>query len=323
MIPGYIWQTCLNARLPPPAVPLVESWSRLNPSWQHTVVDADGAEQLIRDNFDSDLLRVFREVPLRVMRADIWRYAVLRVNGGVYIDLDCECLVSLDDWLPRHKELVLAPENDVHFSQATMAARGGHVLFDHALELVLSRWWEGFDVMYPHFVHHHTGPGLWTTAVCRYLGCGDVQAGEALEAHGRGDSRVTFLDADTLAKTYIRHVYGSQVWRNEPDYEAWIDQTERLKVRYLNRPLRKDGWTLRPYRKGFLLVSPAGKTIECNDSAAWIFSRCDGSETMAEMAIEMRATVSDCPRDVAEQIEETMGSLVNLGVIDLPETTER
>ena len=46
------------------------------------------------------------------MKADIWRYAVLYVFGGVYVDTDSSFDVTLDDWLKPDDGFVVAPENN-------------------------------------------------------------------------------------------------------------------------------------------------------------------------------------------------------------------
>ena len=60
----------------------------------------DRADDFIERNFDEEVLRTFRGFPLGVMRADFWRYAVLYMHGGIYADVDTNCTMPVEQWLP-------------------------------------------------------------------------------------------------------------------------------------------------------------------------------------------------------------------------------
>jgi mannosyltransferase OCH1-like enzyme len=41
---------------------------------------------------------MFKEYPIGVMRADFWRYAILYIYGGIYLDIDTQPLLSIEKW---------------------------------------------------------------------------------------------------------------------------------------------------------------------------------------------------------------------------------
>ena len=52
-------------------------------------------DEFIRLNFDNSTYDAFQILPLNVMKADFFRYAVLQAKGGVYADVDVAYLSEL------------------------------------------------------------------------------------------------------------------------------------------------------------------------------------------------------------------------------------
>jgi mannosyltransferase OCH1-like enzyme len=47
-----------------------------------------------------DIVRTYRELTAKIVKADLLRYLVMYVDGGVYADIDVEALKPLDRWIP-------------------------------------------------------------------------------------------------------------------------------------------------------------------------------------------------------------------------------
>jgi hypothetical protein len=109
-IPKLIWQT---AKSTPhhSARKFIESWDLLNPKYQRILMDDERCDSFIKDNFSPEFYKVYASLPMGIMRADMWRVAVVYIYGGVYADIDCECVVPLDTWLADYS-LVVAVETD-------------------------------------------------------------------------------------------------------------------------------------------------------------------------------------------------------------------
>jgi mannosyltransferase OCH1-like enzyme len=48
--------------------------------------------------YQGNVVRMFKEYPIGVMRADFWRYAILYIYGGIYMDIDTSPLLTVDKW---------------------------------------------------------------------------------------------------------------------------------------------------------------------------------------------------------------------------------
>eukprot|EP00562_Extubocellulus_spinifer_P022097 CAMPEP_0178619502 /NCGR_PEP_ID=MMETSP0698-20121128/4800_1 /TAXON_ID=265572 /ORGANISM="Extubocellulus spinifer, Strain CCMP396" /LENGTH=343 /DNA_ID=CAMNT_0020258445 /DNA_START=1 /DNA_END=1033 /DNA_ORIENTATION=- len=151
------------------------TWTKLNGAdgwsvqlWDDAEVDAFVART------HPDYASTFRNLPLAVMRADVWRLLILADRGGLYADADVECKVALRKWLPNDCEVVLGLDflYDAYFSNFFLGGREGHPLLRFVAEYVMNRTMSGkeLNVSNPDMVHETTGPAVLTEAVLSYLG---------------------------------------------------------------------------------------------------------------------------------------------------------
>jgi len=106
----------------------------------------------------------------------MWRYAVVYTYGGVYADVDTDCLRPISSWLRPDCELLVGLENDEHFCQWTFAAAPRSRYLKAVLAAIVETFEQhgGIDTGNQHFVHKHSGPGVFTQGLSRafaeYLG---------------------------------------------------------------------------------------------------------------------------------------------------------
>lgn len=117
-----------------------ESWQRLNPDWEYRFWSDEDLLDLIGTEFP-ELLEIFNGYSRPVQRADLARYCILKLYGGVYADIDTHCLASLEPLAGDHR-IVLCEEPEEHQNHArrrgvgtlyfngTMASPAGHPFWD-------------------------------------------------------------------------------------------------------------------------------------------------------------------------------------------------
>lgn len=237
-IPRIIWQTYKTVQLPAPAAACRDTWLRMNPGYEHRLLDDAGIDAYMATHCDEATLSVFRSLPLGVMRADMWRYTVMYVHGGVYADVDSVCVQPVDAWLAGTPgaAAVVGLENDTHMCNWAFAAQPGHALFRTAVERIVRLAWAegGVDTGYEHFVHKHTGPGIWTTAVSAALtGDGDAGLSAAqlwqrfgVAAPGRGTLGVALHPYPFFNRDMVRNLYGSVAFGD--GYVQWVRQRAEM-----------------------------------------------------------------------------------------------
>jgi mannosyltransferase OCH1-like enzyme len=135
-IPRIIHQTWKDANTPERFRAFTDSWKRHHPSWEYRLWDDDANRRFIQDNFPW-FVRLYDNYSLNIQRADTVRYFILYAYGGLYVDLDFECLRSVEPLLAQ-KECVFGVEASRHaeyhglnkiISNAFMAAGPGNRFF--------------------------------------------------------------------------------------------------------------------------------------------------------------------------------------------------
>jgi len=92
IIPKNIFQTWYTKNLPPKMKESVELLKKQNPEFNHFLFDDDDCREFIQENFDVDVLKAFDSLIPGAYKADLWRYCVLYVYGGIYLDIKFHCV---------------------------------------------------------------------------------------------------------------------------------------------------------------------------------------------------------------------------------------
>lgn len=140
-IPAIVHQTWRSTSPPAPFPALIATWKSAHPDWAYEFwTDAD-IHELVRSCYP-ELLPVFEALRLKIEQIDIARCLILHRYGGLYADLDTECIRPFDPLLADQR-CVLFNEPAAHryehapcplVSNAVMAAVPGHPLLDSLIE---------------------------------------------------------------------------------------------------------------------------------------------------------------------------------------------
>ncbi len=83
LIPKIIHQIWIGPEIPKKFNSMMASWKRLNPNWEYKLwTNADIA------SFPMANREQFERAENLGMKSDIWRYEILKLYGGVYVDVD-------------------------------------------------------------------------------------------------------------------------------------------------------------------------------------------------------------------------------------------
>lgn len=145
-LPRILSQTWKTALLPPRAKALRADWARLNPSLELRLYDDATSRAVIADTLP-ERLAAYDAMPFGVMRADIFRLAVLLRDGGIYADIDMQplrplpedlfarpCSVSIEAHLGRRRQRELGYRRGIQIANCILAAEPGHRLLRAALD---------------------------------------------------------------------------------------------------------------------------------------------------------------------------------------------
>jgi mannosyltransferase OCH1-like enzyme len=91
-----IFQTWKTKEVPERWKQAQQSVISMNPNWNYVLLDDTDNENIVKEHFPM-LLETYVSFPYPIQRADMIRYIVLYVYGGIYLDLDYICNKSFDD----------------------------------------------------------------------------------------------------------------------------------------------------------------------------------------------------------------------------------
>lgn len=97
-IPKIIHQTWKDAELPPKFSKLAETWKTLLPDWEYVLWTDEMNRDFVAKHFPH-FLEKYDQYPKNIQRADAIRYLLLKEYGGLYVDLDFECLENIEPLL--------------------------------------------------------------------------------------------------------------------------------------------------------------------------------------------------------------------------------
>ena len=106
-IPKKIFQTWKYKNVSPEFQEIIDTWKLYNPDYEYYLYDDNDCLQFITDNFDTDVVNVYKHLQSGAFKADLWRYCILYIYGGVYVDIDTLCMRTLDDFIKNDTELMV------------------------------------------------------------------------------------------------------------------------------------------------------------------------------------------------------------------------
>jgi len=229
-IPKIIWQTYKTNfnDLPQYVKDFAQTWIDMNPEYTYRYMSDKEALDFILKEYGQCWADIFNSVPVSVMRGDIWRYLVIYKYGGVYADLDTECLTPIDAWIKNEYDMIVSPEFNTGFCQWTFAASPENKIIGSVIER-MKKGFDNPDYSRSHFVHRLTGPWVWTKGIFDALEIKSQLLITEYDIINNAEQSIKNKfycyggdDWDAFQGKYVRHIYGSKQWSNG-DYDQWTE----------------------------------------------------------------------------------------------------
>lgn len=242
-VPNVVWQTWDEPRLGRTHASYLSRFRAMNPGWSFVLVDNAGCDAYMEAHYAGQpILDVFRAARIGPLRTDIWRYALLLREGGVYCDVNKMMTVPLDDLIAPNDHAVIAAEDtplvmpdvswqtdplpeparrllqhpDFNRVNWFLAFAPGHPFLARALERIVetapSVRGRAFDDVKAAVVDF-TGPRMFTRAIADVLVRDPTvpftQAGTNF--HGLGDQNIRYSWVRYLQRRSYRHLPGQAI----------------------------------------------------------------------------------------------------------------
>ena len=92
IIPLNLYMCWGNKILPPLMQENYNLMVKNNPEFKHYLYDDDDCRNFIKKSFPMQVLNAFDSLVPGAFKADLWRYCVLYINGGIYLDIKYKCI---------------------------------------------------------------------------------------------------------------------------------------------------------------------------------------------------------------------------------------
>jgi len=164
-IPAQIFQYW-DERVPPADVRAVMgSWTHHNPGFRYRLFDDESARGYLCTKYSKEVLRAYQRATHPAQRADLFRLAILREEGGIYADADDRCIAPLRPLIESAASLVAYREEYGTLGNNFLCCVPGHLVIEHALSLCVEALNRG-DHDVPWLA---TGPALITRAIAQIV----------------------------------------------------------------------------------------------------------------------------------------------------------
>jgi len=152
-IPKIIHQTAPGdiSRWHPIWAQCQESWKRNFPDYEYKLWTDEDLDEFM-ESCHPDYYRMYKNYNLNIKRIDAARYFILKEYGGIYADMDFECIRRFDHLLPIDKVSVAESAYEGEkFQNALMISPRGHPFWNKVIDHLVKNQHE------PH-VFYATGP---------------------------------------------------------------------------------------------------------------------------------------------------------------------
>jgi mannosyltransferase OCH1-like enzyme len=150
-------------------------------------------------NYFPEIKDAYDKLPLKVMKADLWRYCIIYKYGGIYHDADTVLKVN-PNFLTNfnNQYLVMVPENDIHFCNWIFAAPPKSPVLKSIIDLSVERIRSCKNIKGEHIIHYLTGPGVFTDGIFAYL---NLNKTSNLIQYGVGYKKINIGSSKNNSKT--------------------------------------------------------------------------------------------------------------------------
>jgi mannosyltransferase OCH1-like enzyme len=87
VIPLNIFTTWHTKKLTPSMMKAITQVKTINPEFKYYLFDENDCIEFIKNNFDKDVLDAYNNLIPLAYKADLWRYCILYIYGGIYMDI--------------------------------------------------------------------------------------------------------------------------------------------------------------------------------------------------------------------------------------------
>jgi len=178
---------------------------------------SDKQQDEFMKKYFSDIYDAYQKCPIPVMKADLWRYCIIYKYGGIYADSDTICLEK-PNFLIKNSYLVGVPENNnVHLCQWVFSAPKKSPILKSIIDLSVKRIRETNKFTGEHFIHHYTGPAVFTKGIEKWLYENNYTILKNKLHYSKYSNKIIYFYPITFHRNKVKHLFSGRV------VEKWME----------------------------------------------------------------------------------------------------
>jgi len=181
MIPKVVYQTWKTKQLPREYEIILNHNKNLNPEYQFILLDDDDLVKFF--NLQDALIKnaFFKINPkYGAAKADLFRYVIIYLNGGIYLDIKIKCIQPFREWIINTDQGILSYWENLYYQKEALQNLKGelqnwHIIFEKnhcflkkVIEIVCQRILKVTDSTFligKQAVLQNTGPLIYTQTI--------------------------------------------------------------------------------------------------------------------------------------------------------------
>lgn len=249
-VPRCIHQTWKTTEVPDRYKAFQKTFLDHHPHWEYKLWTDEDNDKLIEEHYPW-FLDMYRSYPHNIQRVDAARYFIMYHYGGVYADLDMQCLTPLDPLVDQIGGVILGQEGQTHsngtqrIGNAILFSSRHHPFWLHVFQSLMENH-KFSNTQKIGTVFITTGPSFLHEVYLKYPQGITVMPAVSfypLPWH-KPEQKIELVQRRQYPKSWTAH-HWEGVWRNSPrqvSVEYEVNPAHVLQMSFILPRNKREGW---------------------------------------------------------------------------------
>ena len=137
MIPKIVYQTWYDKKkIPLEYRDILESNIKMNPEYQFVIMDDHDLDNFFEDTqIPLQLRNIYQMINPHYgpSRADLFRYTIIYLKGGIYLDIKIRCKIPFRDWIKPNAQYLLSYWENLYYQKQFLNNEKGELQNWHVI----------------------------------------------------------------------------------------------------------------------------------------------------------------------------------------------